>query len=271
MTITPEIARKMWETSKGNPRFISDKKMVNSRKVDELCTVMRNGEWENDGSPIRFSVDGSLIDGHHRIAAIMKSGTTINSVIVESVPKSAEKTIDSNTSRAEYARLGVQRFAPAMIRLEKAMLEGGKPSLMDYVTPTYIDNQIKENIKYIQTISRLRGSESTGRKRYMQNSSFDCALLQALKSGVSERECEKIAYKISSGDIDFQTEAPLFKLREYCILTHGDNRKCNGTRRIKDCCYIQQYMYDYLHNVNRGISYKKPKPMFTLELLSKFD
>lgn len=267
LTITPEVATKIWNTSKGNPRFVSDTKMVNPRKVEELCRVMRNGEWENDGSPIRFAVDGSLIDGHHRIAAVMKSGVTISSIVVEGIPESAEKTIDSNTPRAEYARLKVDRFVPAMIRLEKAMQGGGKPSLMDYVTPTYIDNQIKENLQYIQIISRLRGSESTGRKRYMQNSSFDCALLQALKCGVPESECERIAYKISSGNIDFQTESPLFKLREYCISSHGNNRKCNGARRIKDCCYIQQYIYDYINKINRGISYRKPKPMFTLSLV----
>lgn len=105
--ITPAMAQQMWNTSKGNPRFVSKAKMVNAEKVHGYADVMRKGDWHNDGNPIRFGESGELIDGHHRIAAIIEAGVPISAIIVRGISEQGQKAIDSGNTRAEYARMGV--------------------------------------------------------------------------------------------------------------------------------------------------------------------
>lgn len=159
------------------------------------------------------------------------------------------------------------RFVVPLIKLDKAMLDSGRSGALDYVNVAYLEREINSNSGYIDTISRLRSRQSTGSMRFMQSSAFDCALLHALKAGISESTLEVIAYKLASGDIDFNDEAALFKLREHCIATYK-NRRHGSLARIQECCYIQQYLYDYINGGAKTKNYRKPKPMFALSLIS---
>lgn len=266
--VTPDMAREMWEKSNGNPRFTSKGKMVNREKVKALAEVLRNGGWHMSGDTIKFGENGELIDGHHRIAAIIESGVPARLLIVEGVSPDGAKHIDSNNRRAEYARLNTAPFVPAMIRLERAMMSGGIVSRMDYVPSALIEAGINENREYLEFIARVRSRNSMGNKRYMRNSSFDCAILHALKCGVSREEIELITYKVASGDIDFNAEPALFKLREFCI-TNNLGGHCSPSARISNCCFIQQCIYDHLNGTYKKGSYRSPKAMYTNQLTSR--
>ena len=54
-------------------------RMAGNRKrrktyVDTLAADMREGRWVDTHEPIAMSVDGNLIDGQHRLAAVVLSG-----------------------------------------------------------------------------------------------------------------------------------------------------------------------------------------------------
>lgn len=266
--ITPELAQEMWARSVGNPRFAVKSKLVNRDKVVNYVNDMRSGYWHENGDTIRFNAKGELIDGHHRIAAVIESGVTIRSIVVEGVTEEAEITVDSNTPRAEYARLRTLPFVPAMIRLDKAMMNNCSPSQANYVSTGYIENTISRMKENIEIIAKLRTKPSRGNKRYMQNAAFDCAFLHAIISGVSVDVLSEIAHKIAIGNIDFNNESALFKLREYCIDTYGARRKSTRATQIRDCCYIQQYLSDYLNGIQRRGTYRNPKPVFTLSIIN---
>ena len=44
------------------------------RHVDVMAADMQEGRWVETHEPIAMSVDGNLIDGHHRLAALVQSG-----------------------------------------------------------------------------------------------------------------------------------------------------------------------------------------------------
>jgi hypothetical protein len=69
--ITPSLAAE-WLKSNRNNRPISQS------TVDAYAKEMRSGQWFNGGADaIVFSRDGSLINGQHRLYAIVKSGATV--------------------------------------------------------------------------------------------------------------------------------------------------------------------------------------------------
>ncbi len=63
-------------------------------RVGKLADAIRRGEWVLNGDAIRISSMGNLLDGQHRLAAIVRSGISCRSVIVTGLPESVFYTID---------------------------------------------------------------------------------------------------------------------------------------------------------------------------------
>jgi len=62
-----------------------------------LAEQMKLGKWYSNGDSIRFDSDGCLIDGQHRLNAIIKSKTTQEFVVVRDLSEEAFVTIDTGT------------------------------------------------------------------------------------------------------------------------------------------------------------------------------
>lgn len=60
---------------------------------------MERGEWELNGETIKVAEDGTLIDGQHRLQAVVESGVSIETVIVWDLPLAAQDTIDTGRRR----------------------------------------------------------------------------------------------------------------------------------------------------------------------------
>lgn len=96
--ITPELASRFLGTSNGN-------RGIRRNKVDSYKSDMLQGNWFENGDSIRFYEDGSLQDGHHRLAACVESGISFYSLVVRGVTKDASKTVDKGASRSNKDEL----------------------------------------------------------------------------------------------------------------------------------------------------------------------
>lgn len=77
--ITPEIAEQYLEKNKGNYRSI------NRSRVLAYAEDMASGNWVQNGEAIKFSENGMLIDGQHRLQAIIQSGKTIEMPVITGI------------------------------------------------------------------------------------------------------------------------------------------------------------------------------------------
>jgi hypothetical protein len=68
---------------------------------------MSNGDWLSDGAAIRFDQNGRLVDGQHRMLAIIESGTTHEFVIIGNVPPEAQLVMDSGRARRVGDQLAI--------------------------------------------------------------------------------------------------------------------------------------------------------------------
>jgi hypothetical protein len=93
MEITPNIAADMLEQNTAN-RPLSEK------HAKKLAREMELGRWQYNGDAIRFTKAGKLIDGQHRLAAVILSGTTITTLVVEDLDDEVFSTIDANKPRS---------------------------------------------------------------------------------------------------------------------------------------------------------------------------
>jgi hypothetical protein len=80
---------------KGNDR----NRNLNERIVSELARAMVNGEWRFNGEAVKIAEDGTLLDGQHRLSAIVKAGATIPVLLVTGLPVETQETMDLGRKR----------------------------------------------------------------------------------------------------------------------------------------------------------------------------
>lgn len=80
-TVTPEFAANILKSK--NPRNRS----ISNSRVAGYAADMARGHWPVNGEPIILDEDGNLIDGQHRLAAIVMCGKSIQLLVVRGVPK----------------------------------------------------------------------------------------------------------------------------------------------------------------------------------------
>lgn len=102
VTITPELAQE-WLTLN-----LPTNRRLSTYSVDKLVHEMENGYWQVTGDSIKFDTNGDLIDGQHRLRAVVKSGEVIQSLVVWDVPTTAFKAIDRNQVRTNSQVLGIK-------------------------------------------------------------------------------------------------------------------------------------------------------------------
>lgn len=78
-TVGPERAAELLKTNTSNYRNL------NAGRVNAYASDMKNGKWEFNGEAVKISKSGVLKDGQHRLAAIVKSGVSVQMLIIYGV------------------------------------------------------------------------------------------------------------------------------------------------------------------------------------------
>lgn len=99
--ITPAIAQVYLQTSLGN-RPTSDSTVLS------YANTMRKGKWMLNGMCIIFDSEGHLIDGHHRLLAVIKAGIPIKFDVARGVPSDAFTTYDCGRHRTLGQLIAIQ-------------------------------------------------------------------------------------------------------------------------------------------------------------------
>ena len=98
--ITPDLARQMLASSKGN-------RGIRKNKVEAYKEALLAGEWEENGDTIRFYDDGSCQDGHHRLTACVESGVAFYALVVRGLTQRAAQTVDKGAIRSNADELAL--------------------------------------------------------------------------------------------------------------------------------------------------------------------
>lgn len=92
VTMTPELAQALLDTSRGN-------RSLKVAKISSLQRDMESGRFTLNGESVIVSERGRLMDGHHRLSACVKSGATFQTILVRGIKEDTGKTQDTGASR----------------------------------------------------------------------------------------------------------------------------------------------------------------------------
>lgn len=174
--ITPEIASKMLENNNSN-------RLLNTTVIDKYVEDLKNGEWFQNGEAIQIDENGNLLNGQHRLMAIVKSGLPFYFVIIRNIKKEDSKIYDRGRTRSVGDTLfmngcdkRISRNAPAIARVyynfEKNIISPSDMQINRFIAENIID--LSKIIELTQTSKGIVNAKS---------SYFRYSLFCALKSG----------------------------------------------------------------------------------------
>lgn len=92
VTITPELAESWLERNDRNRK-------ISPPTVDRYARDMVTGHWPFTGDPIRFSDGGLLLDGQHRLAAIVRTEIACTLLVITGLHVDTQTFMDAGRKR----------------------------------------------------------------------------------------------------------------------------------------------------------------------------
>lgn len=91
--VTPDLARTFLKSQTKNRKW--RREVINRYKSE-----MISDKWHLNGQPIIFDVEGHLMDGQHRLMALIEANKTLEMFLVYGINETARETIDIGKSRS---------------------------------------------------------------------------------------------------------------------------------------------------------------------------
>lgn len=105
--VTPKMAEEWLKKNKSN-------RPIRKNWVTFLAQQMASGSWMSDtGETIKFDKGGNLIDGQHRLSAVVQAKKSVELEVKENMDKRVMEVIDTGKSRSSTDLLAMAGFISA--------------------------------------------------------------------------------------------------------------------------------------------------------------
>lgn len=101
--ISPDTAKKFLANNDHN-------RPVNENNLQGLVSAIKLDKFKDTGESIKISKTGALLDGQHRLLAIVATGVTLNLNVVRGLPDESFKYIDTGRGRNAADVLAIEGF-----------------------------------------------------------------------------------------------------------------------------------------------------------------
>jgi hypothetical protein len=100
--MTPEMAKNILNGNTGN-------RNIRTRWVEDLADIIRNNQWQLTHQSIAISKTGRLLDGQHRLSAIVLANTAVPVLITENCDEKSFAFIDKGVKRNLSDNLAINK------------------------------------------------------------------------------------------------------------------------------------------------------------------
>lgn len=118
MLVTPELAKAFLQTNTGN-------RTKRGRWIADLAGMIQRGEWITTHQGIAFSKSGKLLDGQHRLEAIVLANMPVEIMVTRGVSDDAFKVLDNGVKRTLADLTGMSQRTAEVCRVLARIVAGG--------------------------------------------------------------------------------------------------------------------------------------------------
>ena len=221
--VTPEYAKQLLGRNDIN-RSLSD------RWVSFYSQQMREGEWRDTTDTIKLAPDGTVLDGQHRLSAVVAYGKPVWMWLAFNVDRDSFTVLDTGRRRsaADVVAIAGHKYATGLSAVAGAILRSpdGKWSRDKSIgskanTHTAILEFITENPSIHEVVSYAYNV--TGRFRFGVTVSLVGALYWHF-SRKHQKKADEFFESLCEG-IDLSKDHPIRRLRERLMRDAGDRTK----------------------------------------------
>lgn len=223
--ITPEDATALLEHNSLN-------RPLRDQHVRRIAKQILEGKWKFNGDTIKISKEGDVLDGQHRLWAIIESKKPIETIVVYGIERDAFATIDTmravRTGGDVLALNGAARYRNIMASALTWLIRWQNKCITDHRDPKHkVENSDIERA-YTENPGIVRAVERCGSLRGLANPSlvsFFYYLLANRNPDLAERMVTTLENPAGIGIND-----PFFRLRTY--FTGDQNRRRDAVLTI---------------------------------------
>lgn len=268
--VSPELAMEWLSKSAGNPRFGQEGK-VNKSVVAKYAADMKGGHWELTHQGIAFNESGELVDGHHRLCAVIESGVNVWMYVTYDVPN------DSALLDVGYVRTPSQIMAHslhadksisssniiAVAKLHMYFLAGEDRKRMESVSNFEIMSFILKRRDAFSFVSGLQSLKKDG-KRPLRNASVGHAIFCATSCGVPKDVISAFCNVFLTGFPKDESEFAAIVAKNEMQLY---SRHADQSFRAYQSKYVQTCIRDFSFGLKRVRRYKNPIAVYTEKMI----
>jgi hypothetical protein len=226
--INPELASTLLQ---GNV----DNRNVAKRHVEFLSEQMKSGKWMFCADPIRISSEGRVLDGQHRLMAVIKAGVTLDFLVIRGLSSDIFPFLDTGKSRSASDVLSSNHIENANRKAALArrimLYDSGFLNLKGGVGTKKISNS--DVLNYVRK-NELNEVVLAGSRHYEKFRGFsitDYGLFKLLFDRISEDDCSVFLEKLSSGN-NLSDGDPILLLRNRIIDDMSNIAKLSATIKL---------------------------------------
>lgn len=223
--VTPALAKQWLEKNTNN-------RNVNFAKVKKMAKDMREGHWDTTHQGIAIATDGTLVDGQHRLMAVVESGVTVRMNVTFNAPKSQH--IDSGNSRSMANRVQMSDYD--MSWTDKTILSAANliGRMFSGSNLSHEEDLTEWLAKYRPQIEMVTSHIKRGSMRGLSSAGITAAMIVAAMNDVPEAYIAKFLEVFYSGFTTNEAE-------HYAVMLHDDlirsNTSKTGTQYAKYAFY----------------------------------
>lgn len=183
MTVTPALAERWLTMNKNNRR-------LRPSHVTHLANQMKQGRWMLSPEPIVFSKRGRLLDGQHRLNAVIQSGCDIKASVALVENEEVFSILDQGLKRTNSDILDI----PSQVVMPVQFLLKVSVSAVK-ITPQDIDPLMQSRIG---ELSKYIHEEIKPRDKRFKSATFRAAYIMAVDLGIADKDkATEVFYNLS--------------------------------------------------------------------------
>lgn len=174
--ITPELAEKMLGGNIGN-------RSKRRWWIEAIAAAIKRGEWQMTHQGVAFTKSGKLVDGQHRLEAIIEANQGIWMLVVTGLEEDVFKVIDCGIKRTLADLTGLPKRLAESCRVIAAILYGGA------VSSIQVEDIAKSGVDEVHgELIETCGSA----KKYYASASMRVAATALVMDGIPKHDVFKI-------------------------------------------------------------------------------
>ena len=221
--VTPDYAEALLRRNPNN-------RDIKAARVAEWSSIIRNGKWELNGETIVIGESGNLLDGQHRLAAVVATGFTVPMLLVSGIKDESSDTIDTGVGRSASDIAGMRGLKYATTQAPSATFVYRVISGADWTIPV--------PASYTLETARRYPSIEEGCAFYIQNPTLrallPCSVYATIYTYLKEIAqradlAETFAQQMATGN-GIQPGSPIGAFRNRIMALRGSQKGRIGSR-----------------------------------------